>query len=251
MDRDFRKGHIEIDFPTEPFSSIPRLLMRSTSLFFATLPFLAAVTLAILVPAKLALQFACFVMNVPSEGILSYFLMDIGDLVFGALVAPAAIYGLIAKLRTGKTASTGEAFRWGRRLWGKSLWNEFKMQITIALWSLLLIVPGVVAWAKLIFTDAIVAIEADRTADVLQRSRDLTEGRRWRIFLALLPAFPLALLHMYAGLRALQYSRWLMPPVDGLFSVLDQWMTVAVVLMYLGLAAPRRPTAASRRMRAA
>ena len=237
MERDFRKGYIAIDFPAAPFDSIFGVLLRATRLFFSALPFLAAVTLVIMVPAKMLLQFACILCNVPSEGLLSYFLMDIGDLVFGALVMPAAIYGLAMKMRTGKTPPLGESLRWGRRLWGKSLWNRFKVEITIALWSLLLFVPGIVAMIRLIFTDAIVAIEADRTTQVLDRSRELSRRHGWRIFLALLPALPIDLLHLWGSLRALEYSRWLMPPVDGLFAVAEQWMAVVIVLIYLALSA--------------
>ncbi|HYW41672.1 MAG TPA: hypothetical protein VE959_02370 [Bryobacteraceae bacterium] len=237
MERDFRKGHIAIDFPTVPFDSVGGLLLRSTRLFFATLPFLAAVTLVVMVPGKLLLEFTCYVTNVPSEGVLSYLLMDMGDLVFGALVMPAAIYGLVMKLRTGKTAPTGESLRWGRRLWGKSLWNMFKVEVTIMLWSLLLVIPGIVAAIRLIFVDPVVAIEGRPSSEILERSRQLCAGHGWRILVALLPAVPINLLHLLASLRALQYSRWLMPPVDGLFAVAEHWMTAVVVLMYLGLAA--------------
>jgi len=247
MERAFHKGYLEIDFRTEPFGSIGGLLLRSTRLFFSNLGFLAGVTVAILLPAKLALAFVLYVLDVPSEGVLSYFVMDFGDLIFSALVMPAAIYGLVLNLRTGKPCPAGEAFRWGWRQWGKTLWNKFKVEITIMLWSALLIVPGIVAMVKLIFADTIVAIEADRESEVLERSRDLSEGRRWRIFLALLPALPLSLAHMYATLRALEYSRWLMVPVDSLFSVLDHWMTVVVLLIYLGLAGPRITEAAKRK----
>jgi hypothetical protein len=180
----------------------------------------------------------CAALDLAPDGVASSLLTDAGDLVFGALVAPAIVYGLITKLRSGKTPSVGESLRWGRWLWGKSLWNHFKMEITIGLWMLLLIVPGVVVMLKLIFTDPIVAIEAGRTTEVLQRSRDLSQGRLWRIFLAVLPALPIAIIHLYGGLRAIQYSRWLMPPVDSLFTVPDQWMTVAVVLIYLAVAHP-------------
>jgi len=233
----FRKGYLEIDFPTEPFDSIGALLLRATRLFLSNLPFLTAVTMAILIPAKLAIEIAIYLLDLPNDGALAYFVRDIGDLVFSALVMPAAIYGLVVNLRTGEICSGGEAFRWGRRQWAKSLWNKFKVEITIMLWSALLIVPGIVAMVKLIFADTIVAIEADRVTEVLQRSRDLTDGCRWRIFLALLPALPIALVHIYVALRAEQYSPWLMVPFDSLFSVLDHWMTVVVLLMYLGLVA--------------
>jgi hypothetical protein len=247
MDRAFRKGHLEIDFPTEKFDSLGELLLRATRLFFSTLPFLAAVTLIVYLPAKLALQSALYALDVPGEGILSYFLMDSCDLILSALVIPAIVYGLVARLRTGKTPPIAESLRWGRRQWGKTLWNKVKVEITIALWSLFLVVPGVVAMMKLIFTDVIVAIEADREREVLQRSRNLSEGHRWRIFVALLPALPLSLVHLYATLRTLQYAPAAMVPVDGLFAVLDQWMNVVILLIYLGLTVPVKPAIGMRK----
>jgi hypothetical protein len=247
MDRAFRKGHIEIDFPTEEFVSLGRLLLRATRLFLSTLPFLAAVTLIVYLPGKLALQSALYALDVPSEGILSYCLMDFCDLILSALVIPAVFYGLVARLRTGKTPPIAGALRWGHRQWGKTFWNKLKVEITIVLWSLFLVVPGVVAMIKLIFTDVIVAIEADRESAVLERSRDLSEGHRWRIFVALLPALPLSLVHLYATLRTVQYAPAAMVPVDGLFAVLDQWMNVVILLIYLGLTVPLKPALGKRK----
>ncbi|HEV3197663.1 MAG TPA: hypothetical protein VGZ73_07135 [Bryobacteraceae bacterium] len=238
MDRAFRKGHLEIDFPAREFGSVTELLLRATRLFFSTLPFLAAITLMVYLPGKLALQFALYVLDVPSEGIAAYGLMGFCDLVLSALVVPAIVYGLVARLRTGKTPPVADALRWGRRQWGKTLWNQIKVEITVALWSLFLVVPGVVAMIKLIFTEVIVAIEGDREREVLQRSRDLSEGHRWRIFVALLPALPLSLVHTFATLRTLQDAPLAWVPVDGLFAVLDQWMNVLILLIYLGLTVP-------------
>jgi hypothetical protein len=247
MDRAFLKGHLEIDFPTKRFDSLGELLLRATRLFVSTLPFLAAVTLIVYLPAKLALQSTLYALDVPSEGILSILSMDFFDLVLSALVIPAIVYGLMAKCRAGKTPTVAEALRWGRRQWGKTLWNKLKVEITIALWTLFLAVPGVVAMIKLIFTDVIVAIEADRESDPIQRSRDLSEGHRWRIFAAVLPALPISLAHTYATLRTLQYAPMAMVPVDGLFTVLDQWMVVVIFLIYLGLKAPLEPAVRKRK----
>ena len=247
MDRDFRKGHIEIDFPTEPFASPARLLLQSVRLFVSNFGLLAAITLAVFLPGKLVLQFACYVFDVPTGGILSYGLLEVSDLILGALAVPAVVYGLIGRMRSGRAPGMGESLRWGRRQWGKTLWNKFKVEITVALWSLFLVVPGVVAMIKLIFTDVIVAIEADRERDPLQRSRDLSEGQRWRIFLALLPALPLDLLHEYATLRTLQYAPAAMVPVDGLLAVLDRWMNVVILLIYLGMTVPLKPALGKRK----
>src|ERR1051325_9954723 len=118
----------------EPFDSAARLLARSATTFFRRLPFLAAVTLAVFIPGKLVAQLVCAALDVPPEGIASYLLMDFSSLVLGSLAIPAAIYGLM----TGK--SVLECLRQGKRLWGRMFWNKFKVEVTVAFWSLLLFI---------------------------------------------------------------------------------------------------------------
>jgi hypothetical protein len=250
MDRDFRQGYIDIDFPAEPFASVPRLLVRSAVLFFSNLPFLAAVTLVVFVPGKLAVQFGCYVMDVPTGGILSYLLMDFSDLILGALVIPAAIYGLVEKLRGGQTPPLGECLRWGRRQWAKTLGYKLVVEITIALSGALLVVPGLVAMVRLIFTDAIVAVEADREKHVLSRSSHLSRGHRWRIFFTLLPVMILEMAGTFlvlGRLAGLTHSRVALALGDSLFSVGGQWSTVIVLLLYLGVADFPKPAQASQK----
>ena len=249
MDRDFLQGHLDIDFPAQPFHSAFRLLLRSAVLFFANLRFLAAVTLVVYLPAKLALQFALYALHVPTSGVVSYLALDIGDLVLGALAIPAVIYGLVAKLRGGKTAPVLESLRWGRRQWGKTLWNMFKVEVTVALWGALLLIPGLVAMVRLIFAEAIVAIEADRQTEVLARSRVLTKGHGWRIFLVLLPLLAASLVGSFLLLGAFADAAWprvVIAVTDSLLSVGGQFTTVAVLLMYLGVVRPAAPAKAPR-----
>lgn len=240
MERDFRQGSLQIDFPVEKFDSVAGLLWRSLRLFGSTLPFLVAVTLIVHLPGKALVQYVCDAAGVDREGVASYLVMSLADLVFSALVAPAAIYGLVTKLRTGTTGSLGEAFRWGRRQYGKMLWTKIKVEITITLWTALLVIPGVVAMVRLFFTDAIVAVEGDRTSEVLVRSRELSAGYGWRVFWTMLTMLPVSVVQMYASLRSLQISRLLFVPVDSLAAVGDLWMTVVSLLIYLGLTAPVR-----------
>jgi hypothetical protein len=187
VDRDFRKGYLEIDFPTEPFVSPLPLLRDSIRVFFSNLPFLAAVTLVVYIPGKLVTQFLCYLLDIPFAGLLSYFVLEISDLMLSALVVPATIYGLVHRFRAGRAAPLAESLRWGRRQWLKSLANEIKVEITIALWGALLVIPGVVAMVRLIFAGVVVAVEADLEHEVLRRSTRLARGRRWRIFFVLLP----------------------------------------------------------------
>jgi hypothetical protein len=239
MERDFQKGYLEIDFGTQPFASTGSLLVRSGRLFIVNLPFLAALTLVVYLPAKLLIQFGCYVGNVPGEGLLSYLLMELADLALSALVIPAAIYALVEKQRSGRLAGFGESLRWGRRQWGKTLWNKLKVEITVSLSLLLLVVPGLVAMVKLAFTDVIVAIEGDRERAPLERSRELSAGHRWNIFLVLLPLGILDMAGTYLALNALESAgspRVVLALAGSLLAVAEHWLTAAVLLMYLGVA---------------
>jgi len=232
------RGYLEIDFPVKPFRSVPRLLLDSAALYFANLLPLAMLTLAVFLPVKLALQLICWALDVPTGGLTMYLLLDASDLVLASLAAPAAIFGLVARLRGRPFPPLRHTLGWGRRQWGKTLWNKFKVEITVTLWGALLLVPGLVKMAQLALTDPIVAIEADREHDVLGRSRDLTDGHRWRVFFVLLPIMIVELVGTYFILGAFHgpaTSRTLIAVVDSLLSVGGQWATVATMLMYLGL----------------
>ena len=237
MDRDFRRGFLEIDFPTEPFRSPLPLLRDSLRIFFSNLPFLAVVTLVVYLPGKLATQFLCYLLDVPFEGILSYFVLEISDLLLSALVIPATVYGLVHRFRTGRAAPLGESLRWGRRQWLKTLANQIKVEITVALWGALLVIPGIVAMVRLIFAGVVVAVEADLEPAVLGRSTKLAQGRRWRIFFVLLPMLILDFAAMFLVLDRVQgatHSRVAFAIADSILALGGQLTTVAVLLMYLG-----------------
>lgn len=246
MDRDFRKGYLEIDFPVQPFDSPVRLIGRSVTAFLANLPFLAAITLLVYLPGKFAVQFALDAFEISK--LAGGFLEAIFDMLLQALLLPAVIYGLIGKLRTGKAAPLGESLRWGRRQWRKSLWNGFKMGITILLWGALFVIPGLLAMARLFLTDAVVAIEADRESDPLARSTELTKGHHSRILLVIVPLIVLDFAGYWLVLRPLRgagHSPGMLALVDSLMTVINQLGTVAGLLIYLGSAGsgpiPERP----------
>ena len=235
MDRDFRQGYLEIDFATVRFASPLPLLRDSLRVFFSNLPFLAAATLVIYLPGKLATQFLCYLLDIPFAGVLSYFVLEISDLLLSALVVPTIIFGLVHRFRTGRAPALGESLRWGRRQWFKTLANQVKVEITIALWGALLVIPGVVAMVRLTFVDVVVAVEAGLEHDVLGRSTRLAQGRRWRIFFVLLPMLVLNLAAFLALDRVgAANSRVAFALADSILAVAGQLATVAVLLMYLG-----------------
>src|SRR5436305_13107557 len=131
MDRDFRRGYLEIDFATQPFQSPLTLLRDSIRVFFANFFFLAAVTLLIYIPGKLSTQFLCYQFDIPFDGVLSYFVLEISDLLLSALAVPTIVYGLVHRIRSGRSPGMTESLRWGRRQWLKTLANKIKVEVTI------------------------------------------------------------------------------------------------------------------------
>jgi hypothetical protein len=86
-----------------------------------------------------------------------------------------------------------------------------------------------------------VAIEGDREAAPLERSRQLSAGHRWNIFFVL---FPLGLLDLggtYLVMNALESAaspRVVLALAGSLLAVAEHWLTAALLLMYLGVAGP-------------
>lgn len=238
MDGAFSRGYLDLDFPVEPFTSAPRLLLRSAVVYLKGLPFLAGMTLLIVLPVKVAVQLVLSLLDAASSPTLSNLASVFSDLLAEAFLVPAVLFALVAQLRTGRLPAVGDMLRWGRRQYVKTLWNEFRAEITVALYTLLLIVPGIIWYVKLIFTETIVAIEGDLTSEVLDRSRRLTEGRRWRIFAVIAPISVLSLavnaLVLY-GLRPAPDRWYEAVAAETALSLIGLWSTVAAFLMYLGL----------------
>jgi hypothetical protein len=234
-------GPLELDFTPEPFDSAMRMLGRSLRLFAANLPFIASVTLAVYLPGKLLTQFIGYILDVPVEGILSYLLLDASDLILGALTVSAIVYGITVKLRSGRTPPVAECLGWGKQLWSRMLWNRFKVEVTILLWSLLIFIPGIIAAVRLSLMEPALAVEGDRCANPLERSRELTAGHGWRIFFALAPLAILDMAGSFLVLDVLAGSpRWMIATGDSLMAVVNGWATIAALLIYLGRLPIRR-----------
>ena len=222
--------------PHQGSDSAPQILGRSVAFFCTNLPVIAAVTLAAMIPGNLLVQGLCYLVDVPVEGILSYVLLEIGDLIFSALASAAVIYLVARKLRTGRMPGIAESLRRGSRIWVPMLWNQFQVEVTVGLWALLIFIPGIMAAVRLFLVQPVVALEPE-TAQPLRRSEELTRGARWRVFFIALPLVSVDLVGNIVVLGALPgagHSRPLLALTDSALAVVGQLTTVAAVLIYLG-----------------
>ena len=229
-----------------PFTSVGSMLWRSLAVYFQNFGFIMRITLVGYAPLKFAVFLACQVAGVSPGGIAATVIRDFGDGVLGALVAPAVIWGIVTRLRSGTLPSVGDCLRRGRRLWWKTLWNDFKAEITIGLRLALFIVPGLIAAVRLCFVEVVVAIEGETQSMVLARSREVSAGHGWRIFFTGLPAVAMGFLNewlLFSLMDRLGLSWLLAAAVDCVIAIASQWTTILLTLMYLAFVSDREPEA--------
>jgi hypothetical protein len=223
------------------------MLWRSLAVYFQNFGFITRVALVGYAPLKFGAFLICQLAGISPGGVAASVIRDFGDGILGALVAPAVIYGIVSRLRSGKLPSAAECLRRGRQLWWKTLWNDIKAEITVGLRLALLIVPGVIAAVRLSFVEAVVAIEGEEQSQVLARSRELSAGHGWQIFFVCLPAVAMGFLNeflLFSLMEKLGLSWMLAAAIDCVMAIAGQWTTVLLTLLYLAFAPSVEPDAA-------
>jgi len=106
------------------------------------------------------------------------------QLLCNALIVPALFYSLVQVMETGIAPSTNEAYRWGLSKIPKLSLSAVLSWILIVLGTLLCIIPGIFLGLAFHVVYPVAVFERGSVVDVLKRSYELTEGRRWNILLA-------------------------------------------------------------------
>ena len=71
----------------------------------------------------------------------------------------------------------------GFSIWNTAIAARFLQTLYILLWSLLLVIPGIIAVYSYAMTDCILAENPELTAsEAIRRSKEMMTGRRWRLF---------------------------------------------------------------------
>ena len=102
-------------------------------------------------------------------------------LVCKALIAPSLIYSMFIFIKTGKTPSLNESYRWGLSRLGKLALCAGMAWTLQALGFVLLIIPGIILGLAFELVYPMASLENRSPVEILRRSYELTKGYRWNI----------------------------------------------------------------------
>jgi hypothetical protein len=109
-------------------------------------------------------------------------------LVTRPILLGALFHGTVRDL-DGERPSMADCLRAGRRRWGTLLGLSIWSGLLIGLGFIFLVVPGVMLAVRWAVAGPLVALGGDGIQGSMERSAELTEGRRWSIFLLYLIVF--------------------------------------------------------------
>lgn len=127
---------------------------------------------------------------------LALTLISLAGLILYAGLLPVIIgYNwLMLETVRGKSSSLRDVFTPFRHRYGKHLLAGLLVMLFQVLWSLLLLVPGIVKYFSYAFTFFILRDEPDLSiTEAITKSRTLMRGRKWDAFKLILPFIPLFL----------------------------------------------------------
>ena len=109
----------------------------------------------------------------------------------------------------GDNALTGNTFRFGFRRWGRNVWGMFLVGFFTSLWSLLLIVPGIIKFYAYAMTPYILIDNPELSANqAINLSCKMMKGHKFDLFFLQLSFIGWGILSVFTGGIGLL---WLMP----------------------------------------
>ncbi len=157
--------------------SVGALVSKSLGIYFRNLvPFvvLAAIVLAPWIVLRLTLMEDPDLIWAPLAGMLL-------QTVLGFMLTGALTYGVVQQLRD-QPAGIAAALSQGLQSFTRVLGTSLLCAVRIALWSLLLYIPGIIESVKLFVAIPAAVMEGKGASASIERSNRLTEGSRWAIF---------------------------------------------------------------------
>jgi hypothetical protein len=225
------------------------LVGRSFVLFARCLAPISAIVLLFLLPTNLLLEYLSYEVFDPDDFASLLRTSSIIEVFIGPLYSSAILLVLFG-IRRGDGPEVGRALRGAVRLWSRVFLARLLAGLVILLGFVALVIPGLYFTVRYALVDVVVVREDLGPVAALARSRELTEGRFWRIAggVLLLASLPLgAGLLAGALLGAWPAADWWLPSalLDCPLDVAIEVITVFAFLLYCAATPddPRREAA--------
>ncbi|TCI63534.1 DUF975 family protein [Exiguobacterium sp. SH0S2] len=140
--------------------------------------------------------------------------LSLGGILFYIALYPVIVGYNWIMLETvrGQTVRLSDVFAPFRHRYGKHLLATLLVMLFQVLWTLLLVVPGIVKYFSYAFTYFILRDEPDLSiTEAITKSRDLMRGQKWDAFKLILPFIPMYLVGwiFYIQLELVVLGSWI------------------------------------------
>lgn len=130
----------------------------------------------------LSQQFASFIRGQAASIILFALIMAAVNCIIGSVIAAGYSRFNLDMVDGEKTAEIGVLFKYFPH-WRTTAATRFMKGVFVLLWSLLFIIPGIIAGYSYAMTDYILAENPEMTAsEAIARSKEMMKGNRGRLF---------------------------------------------------------------------
>lgn len=215
-----------------------KTILRSTlSLIINNFFNIVLIVLIVAVPVEFIKNYF-FVERIYEENLIDALRRDgIIGTVFLSIITPIII-NFIHKKSNGVSVTIAESILVGVRKWPKVIVYGFVKNIIVIAGLILLVVPGVIFYFRLIFVDIIVTLEGTKGIDPIGKSNLMTKGYLTKIIISIislvavlvLPVFLVALIVYFIN------AGWLGDTiVDVVFDFVGTILLIQALVLYQGI----------------
>ncbi len=165
--------------------SVGTVLSRGFSVWISNLPLFLGISLVCNLPLLLVASWSANQPREPMRMLAAIGVTAFVQTVITTIVSGAVIRGVFEQLR-GSRAGFGDSLRVAVRSFWRMIATSFGAGIIVMLFSLLLIVPGIMKACSYFVAVPVTVVEGTGMSDSLARSKALTDGYRWHLFGAFL-----------------------------------------------------------------
>ena len=167
--------------PLRPWS-IRSLVQRSLELTWGSFGTIAMIATLVALPVFLCLNyFEPWTWFDEHQMLWKVIFYGDANTLFGALVAPAVLYAVAERMRSGADPGLGASLAWGLRRWPRLIGYRIAIGVFFLLGTLALVVPGVMVLLRYSLVTPLAGLDLDPDDNPMRRSAALVRGHAWEL----------------------------------------------------------------------